>query len=69
MVGKCSEQESKSNLCSLSGKTTWSVCGTKPREREEDAVFFEQVFHTDVAPILSQIDANGKKGHKCVWCY
>ena len=33
-------------------------------EREEDAVFFEQVFYTDVAPILSQIDANGKKGHK-----
>ena len=30
-------------------------------EREEDAVFFDQVFHTDVVAILSQINTNGKK--------
>ena len=28
-------------------------------ERKEDAIFVDQVFHTDVAPILSQIGANG----------
>ena len=38
-------------------------------EREEDAIFVEQVFHTDIGPTLSQIAQNDKKGHKWFWCY
>ena len=38
-------------------------------EREGDAIFVEQVFHTDVVPTLLQIAPNGKKGHKCFWHY
>ena len=44
----------------MSGKTVWSKWTTKPRV--EDAALFDQVFHNDVIPILSHIDANGKKG-------
>ena len=38
-------------------------------EREEDAIFVEQVFHIDVVPTLSQIAPNGKKGCKWFWHY
>ena len=39
-------------------------------EQEEDAIFFEQVFHTDVVvPTLSQIAPNCKKGCKWFWPY
>ena len=38
-------------------------------EWEEDAIFIEQVFHTDVMPTLSQIAPNGKKGCKWFWNY
>ena len=51
----------------LSGKTIWREWATK--SRKEDAVFFDQVFHADVVPILSQIDANDKNGRKWFWCY
>ena len=38
-------------------------------EREEDAIYFDQVYHTDVVPTLSQIDMSGKKGRKWYWRY
>ena len=38
-------------------------------EREEDRVFFDQVFNTDVVSILFQIDANGKKERNGFWRY
>ena len=37
-------------------------------EWEEDTIFIEQVFHTDV-PTLSQIASNRKKGCKWFWHY
>ena len=34
---------------------------------QEDVIFIEQVFHTDVVPTLLQIAPNGKKEHKWFW--
>ena len=52
-------------------------CLTKPfgirtpqdLEREDDAVFYSDIYKTDVKPVLSQIDENGKKGRKWTWNY
>ena len=38
-------------------------------EQEEDEIFVEQVFHTDVMSTLSQIAPNRKKGRKWFWHY
>ena len=38
-------------------------------EREEDSIYFSQVYHTDITPEQRQIDAYGRKGCKWFWHY
>ena len=38
-------------------------------QREEDAVYFDCVFKTNIKPVLTRVDANGKKGRKWYWKY
>ena len=38
-------------------------------ERDENAVYFSRVFYTNIVPILTQTDANGRKGRKWLWRY
>ena len=38
-------------------------------EREENSIYFSQVYHTDIIPEQTQIDANGRKGRKWFWHY
>ena len=69
------------NLINKKNKSNCVRCLEKPygvnepqnleREREEDAVFFDQVFHTDVVPIYPKLmqmvkkDVNGFGATNC----
>ena len=65
-LGKVVDKKEK-QICVRCLEKPFGVKEPQNLEREENAVYFDRVFRTDAVPILTQYDANGKKGRKWFW--
>ena len=59
VVTKCHDQ-----VCVKSLEKPFGIHQRQLLEREEDSIYFSQVYHTDVIAEQTQINPNGRKGRK-----
>ena len=64
VVTKCHDQ-----VCVRCLEKPFAIHQPQLLEREEDSIYFSQVYHTDITPEQTQIDANDRKGCKWFWHY
>ena len=64
VVTKCHDQ-----VCVRCLEKPFGIHQPQLLEKEEDSIYFSQVYHTDITPEQTQIDTNGRKGRKWFWHY
>ena len=64
VVTKCHDQ-----VCVKCLEKPFGIHQRQLLEREEDSIYFSQVYHTDITPEQTQTDANDRKGCKWFWHY